>query len=178
MAETGPKLASSIATSSKDFKHFMNVSKTALQEYTLQDEELEEAFNSLKSNKSPGFYNILSSVVNFYIRGIFNQLNHFFNLSLQTGICPNRMKIERVSPILKKDKEFHFTNYRPISVLSCFSKLLVRLMYNRFYKCLLQNNLLYEKQFGFQASNSTEHAVIQLISQILDAFRRFQCRKN
>ena len=70
LAETGPKLASSIATSSKDFKHFMNVSKTALQEYTLQDEELEEAFNSLKSNKSPGFYNILSSVVNFYIRGI------------------------------------------------------------------------------------------------------------
>ena len=178
MAETGPKLASSIATSSKDFKHFMNVSKTALQEYTLQDEELEEDFNSLKSNESPGFYNILSSVVNFYIRGIFNQLIHFFNLSLQTGICPNRMKIERVAPILKKDKEFRFTNYRPISVLSCFSKLLVRLMYNRFYKCLLQNNLLYEKQFGFQASNSTEHAVIQLISQILDAFRRFQRRKN
>ena len=34
----------------------------------------------------------------------------------------------------------------------------------------LQYNHLYEKQFGFQASNSTEHAVIQLISQILDAF--------
>ena len=31
-------------------------------------------------------------------------------------------------------------------------------------------NLFYEKQFGFQASNSTEHAVIQLISQILDVF--------
>ena len=43
-------------------------------------------------------------------------------------------------------------------------------MYNRLYKYLLQNNLFYEKQFGFQASNSTEHAVIQLISQILDAF--------
>ena len=43
-------------------------------------------------------------------------------------------------------------------------------MYNRLYKYLLQNNLLYEKQFGFQASNSTKHAVIQLISQILDTF--------
>ena len=43
-------------------------------------------------------------------------------------------------------------------------------MYNRLYKYLLQNNIFYEKQFGFQASNSTEHAVIQLISQILDAF--------
>ena len=34
--EIGPKLASSIPTSSKDFKRFMNVSKTVLQEYTLQ----------------------------------------------------------------------------------------------------------------------------------------------
>ena len=43
-------------------------------------------------------------------------------------------------------------------------------MYNRLHEYLLQNNLLYEKQFGFQASNSTEHAVMQLISKILDAF--------
>ena len=43
-------------------------------------------------------------------------------------------------------------------------------MYNRLHKYLVQNNLLYEKQFGFQASNSTEHAVMQLISKILDAF--------
>ena len=43
-------------------------------------------------------------------------------------------------------------------------------MYNRLYRYLLQNNLFYEKRFGFQASNSTEHAVIQLINQILDAF--------
>ena len=43
-------------------------------------------------------------------------------------------------------------------------------MCNKLYKYLLQNNLSYEKQFGFQASDSTEHAVMQLISQILDAF--------
>ena len=42
-------------------------------------------------------------------------------------------------------------------------------MYNRLYKHLLQHILLYEKQFEFQASNSTEHAV-QLISQIFYAF--------
>ena len=46
-------------------------------------------------------------------------------------------------------------------------------MYNRLYKYLLQNNILYEKQFEFQASNSTEQAVIQIISQMLDA-----CNEN
>ena len=149
--EIGPKLASSIPVSSKVFKQFMNVSKTVLQEYALQDQELEEAFNSLKPNKSPGFDDISSSVVKFCASGIFNPLKHIFNLSLQTGIFPNGMKIARVSPIFKKGEEFFFTNYRPISVLPCFSKLLERIMYNRLYKYLLQNNIFYEKQFGFQA---------------------------
>ena len=81
----GVKLASSISTCSKDFKQFMDVSETVLQEYTLQDEELGEAFDSLKSNKSPGFDNISSFIVSFCIRDIFHPLKHVFNLSFQTG---------------------------------------------------------------------------------------------
>ena len=45
-------LASTIQTSSKAFKQFINVSKTLLKEYIPQDEELEETFNSLEFNKS------------------------------------------------------------------------------------------------------------------------------
>ena len=85
------------------------------------------------------------------------------------------MKIARVSPIFKKGDEFFFTNYRPISLLPCFPKLLERIICNRLYKYLLQNNIFYGKQFEFQASNSTEHAVIQLISQILNAFNENKC---
>ena len=58
--EITPKLASSITISSKDFKQFIVVLETVLQEYTLQDEQLEEVFNSLKSNKSPGLDDIPS----------------------------------------------------------------------------------------------------------------------
>ena len=68
--------------------------------------ELEETFYSLKSNKSPGFDDISSSVVNFCISGIFNPLKHIFNLWLQTEIFPNGMKIVQVSLIFKKDEEF------------------------------------------------------------------------
>ena len=52
----------------------MNVSETVLQEYTLQDQGLEEGFNSLKPNKSPGFNNISPSVFKFCASGIFNPL--------------------------------------------------------------------------------------------------------
>ena len=54
----GPKLASSIPSSSKDFKDFLSPVSTTLDEYPLHDEELNEAFNSLKANKSPGFDDI------------------------------------------------------------------------------------------------------------------------
>ena len=43
-------------------------------------------------------------------------------------------------------------------------------MYNCLYKFLLDNNILYQKQFGFQNANSTEHAILQLVNQITEAF--------
>ena len=43
-------------------------------------------------------------------------------------------------------------------------------MYNCLYKFLLENNTLYQKQFGFQNAHSTEHAILQLVNQITEAF--------
>ena len=43
-------------------------------------------------------------------------------------------------------------------------------MFNRPYKYLLKKNIIYQKKVGLQASNSTEHVFIHLISKILDAF--------
>ena len=65
-------------------------------------------------------------------------------------------------------------NYRPISVLPCFSKILERIIYNRLYKYLTDNNILYKKQFGFQTRHSTEHAIIQLVDQINSNFEKDQ----
>ena len=49
---------------------------------------------------------------------------NIFNLSLNTGIIPDRMKVAKVTPIFKKDEKHSISNYRPISVLPCFSKIL------------------------------------------------------
>ena len=81
-------------------------------------------------------------------------------------------KIASVTPIYKTGDENDFGNYRPISVLPCFSKMLERIMYKRLYNHLSQNHMLYPKQFGFQKSHSTEHAIIQLIDQINSSFEK------
>ena len=46
------------------------------------------------------------------------------------------------------------------------------MMYNRLYKFRVENNILYQKQSGFQNRHSTEHAILQLVNQITDAFRQ------
>ena len=95
-----------------------------------------------------------------------------FNLSLQKGCFPEDLKIVRVTPIYKADDVNEIGNYRPISVLPCFSKILERIMYNRLFKYLTTNEILYKKQFGFQKGHSTEHAIIQLIDQINNSLEK------
>ena len=128
-----------------------------------------DELKSLKPNKSPRYDNISSNVVNETSDIFFTPLKHIFNLSLQQGIFPESLKIAKVSPVYKKDEEFLLKNYRPISVLPCFSKL-ERIMYNRLFKYLSENSILYKKQFGFQTSHSTEHAILLLINQLYQSF--------
>ena len=47
-------------------------------------------------------------------------------------------------------------------------------MYNRLYKYLTDNSILYKKQFGFQEGQSTEHAIVQLVDQIKNSFESKQ----
>ena len=80
------------------------------------------------------------------------------------------MKIVKLLPTFKNGKKSITSNYRQISVLPCFSKILERIMYNRLYSYLTENNILFNKQFGFQADHSTEHALLELVDQISNTF--------
>ena len=102
-------------------------------------------------------------------------LTHICNLSFQKGVFPTELKIANVVPIYKSGDEMIFTNYRPVSVLPVFSKLLERLMYNRLIGFINANNLLYEYQFGFQKGKSTHMALIFLIDKITEALDQGNC---
>ena len=74
------------------------------------------------------------------------------------------MYFSRFSPIFKTGDETLLTNYR--HVLSVYSKILELIMYNKIYKYIMEHKLLYNKQFGFQSNNSTEHAILNLVDDI------------
>ena len=136
----------------------------------LTSEEFNEAFETLKKNKSPGHDDINSNTLIYNKKELKIPLMHICSLSLKTGVFPEQLKIAKITPVYKKGEKSEFTNYRPISILPVISKLLERIMYNRIYKHITKNNLLYTKQFGYQAKNSTSFAIIKLIDQIAKAF--------
>ena len=97
-----------------------------------------------------------------------------FNLSIKKGVSPDNLKIARVTPIYKGEGSSDVSNYRPISVLPSFSKILEQITYTKYLntdnKYLIENDILYSKQFGFQNGHSTDHAVVQLVDQIIESF--------
>ena len=68
-------------------------------------------------------------------------------------------------PIFKSGDKALFSNYRPISVLPCFSKFLERIIYNDF-------NVLCDNQYGFRKNRSPSLALIDLCDKISSAFDR------
>ena len=74
---------------------------------------------------------------------------YLFNLPLEIGVFPDSLKIAKVTPLFKTGGLENFGNYRPILSFFAFQKMLERVMYNRVYNDLTENNLLYKKQFVF-----------------------------
>ena len=168
--EIGPKLASTISAGSRSFKTYLNKTNHSIENSQLTSSELKTAFFALKKDKAAGYDDINSGIVLKCYDEVKHVLFHIFDNSIRFGIFPDALKLAKITPILKTGDESLLTNYRPVSVLPVFSKILERIMYNRVYSHLNKYKLLYNKQFGFQNNNSTEHAIIQLINDISNAF--------
>ena len=118
---------------------------------------------------SCGYDGIHSRVIKQTYSLFFEPLKHVLNLSIIQGFFPEEMKIAKVIPLYKHGDASKFNNYRPISVLPLFSKLLEKLMYNRLLEFINKHNILYKYQFGFRESHSTSIALTILIDNIMNA---------
>ena len=74
------------------------------------------------------------------------------------------MKIAKVIPIFKASDPQIIQNYRPISLLTSFSKLLEKIMYDKVMTYMNSQNILYKHQYGFRPQHSTIHPIIHLLN--------------
>ncbi len=103
------------------------------------------------------------------IECIAKPFTHICNQSLQTGICPEKMKIAKVNPIFKAGDKHQFSNYRPVFLLSQFSKILEKLFYLRMDDFITKHGVLCEQQYGFRANRTTSYAVLEFVKGITKA---------
>ena len=123
------------------------------------ESDIMKIINKFDSNKSAGYDNIGNHIIKTVCNEIIEPLTNIFNLSISTGSVPDKLKIAKVIPIYKKENPDAFSNYRPVSLLPCFSKILERLIFDRCLDFIDANEILNNKQFCFRPKHSTSMAI-------------------
>ena len=171
-ANIGSSLAEKIPPTSKSVSEFLPhnniVNSFCLHPTTPQ--EVVTTIKLLKPKTSSGFDEISAKFIkSCYLDAIANPLTYIINQSFEMGIFPSDMKIAKVLPIYKTNDPTTFKNYRPISLLPTFSKIIEKLVHKRLYKFVALHNILSPSQFGFRENLSTELAILEMQDKIVKA---------
>ena len=169
-ANIGPNLAKEIPNSKSSYLNYLS---TPCQENfifaNVLPSTIEIALQKLKGKNSAGIDKISTNLLKFMTPTIITPLTQVLNLSFKSGYIPSYLKTAVVKPIFKKGKMDQFTNYRPISLLSSFSKLLEKIAAIQIMKYLNKFKLLYQHQYGFRSGHNTTQPVIQFLDKIFKA---------
>ena len=163
----GEQLASAIPNVNKSPLDYMATSPTeSFYVFPTTSQEIEDEISKLNHGKATGPYSIPVKILKIIKYVISEPLEILFNISFSLSGVPSSFKIAKIIPVHKGGSQSCLNNYRPISLLSIFNKLLEKLMYNRLIDFLDKRNMLYEKQFGFRTNHSTNHAILSIIDKI------------
>ena len=105
----GQKLANQIPKSSKTFETYINKANVIMESKPLLISELKDAFFQLKINKSSGVDDVSFNII---------------IIPPERGVFSDNLKIAKVTPFYKAGDNSDIGNYRPISVIPCFSTIL------------------------------------------------------
>jgi exonuclease III len=139
---------------------------------TITTSYVSKQLKKLDTSKAKGMDEISPFFLKLAAPIIAPSLTHVFNRSLVTGKFPNVWKCAKVTPLLKKGPKHakeSLTNYRPISVLSCISKIIERHVHENLYEYLSENDLLYEGQSGFRPKHSCATALTDMTDKWVSA---------
>jgi len=128
--------------------------------------EITTVVHALK-NCSPGYDDVKPLIIKQSLPLFIEPLVHIFNLSMLQGSVPRELKQAKVIPLYKKGDPMHIVNYRPVSLLPAFSKILEKLLYNRIFEFIVKHDLLYKFQFGFRRKHNTSMALITITDKIM-----------
>ena len=104
----------------------------------------------MEPKSTVGYDELSTQVIKLSVPFIISPLTHICNAVLSSSVFPDRLKYAIVKPIFKNGSKSDISNYRPISILTSFSKIFEKLMFNRLYNHFETNGILAQEQFGFR----------------------------
>ena len=133
----------------------------------------------MNPNKTTGPFSIPVVLLKILKNSISCPLEMLFNnyCSFTSGIVPDHFKVAKVISDYKEGSSLVVTNYRPISLLSIFNKILERLVYNRLIKYFDKSSTSFDQQLGSRSSHSAVHALTLMIDKIQRAIdsKNYSC---
>ena len=85
------------------------------------------------------------------------------------------MKLAKEIPLYKTGNHNVFTNYRPVSLLPQFSKILDKSFSEKRDDFIEKQNILSEIQYSFRSNKSTSMALLELIEEITSPVNNKKC---
>jgi len=131
--------------------------------------EIEQIIKSLKTKNSYGCNEISTKILKLSGPFISSPINYICNKMLFWGVFPDRLKCTIIKPLHKNGDRCDVSKYRPISLLTSFSKIFETLMQRRILKHLTKYNILSTEQYGFRLGLRTDNATCKLTIEILNA---------
>jgi hypothetical protein len=125
-----------------------------------------EVIKGLSNKKSAGIDDIPDYVIKRCYPKIKTVLTHIINLSFKTGKFPDQLKTAKVKPLYKKGCKTELGNYRPVSLISGFSKIIEKIIKKRLLSFLNKHNIITNKQHGFRRGRSTNTAIADFIGKV------------
>ena len=130
--------------------------------------EICDFISSLSSSNTADALGLTNHVLKSVSSYVVEPLTHIFNLSISKGVYPDLFKIAKVIPLFKKGDPSLVSNYRPISILPIFSKLLEKVVHKRLFSFLStgasigSGSVLSDHQYGFRPKLSTACALVDV----------------
>ena len=117
------------------------------------EEELIKIIRSLKVHKAHGHDDISIRMVKICDKSILKPLIPLFENSTKSSYYPDIWKKSNIIPVHKKNHKQLVNNYRPISLLPIVGKIFEKIIFNRIYNFISEENLLNHDQSGFRLSD-------------------------
>ena len=136
--------------------------------------EIQLEIDKLNISKTSGPFSIPTKLLKILYCNISEPLEILYNCSFSTGVVPDKFKIAQIVPVFKNGSAIYVNNYRPISLLSIFNRILEKLMYGRLMKYVEKMNIISENQFGFRSGYSTVQAATLITDKIQKAVENKQ----